>query len=178
MEYIWRETRSRLVQFIETASPGSDDCSDRCREWMDFQSLLMSLLRSAFIASSSRATLFQAMMATISVQEGEAAGIDGGAEELSVLDMWILLALADSPQYKTKIHTCLIKQIEQGRLAALLVHQSLLHYPIVSAAIFPAALSCAQSLLTYHRVGKQSSLSHAHSMVTIRTCSVRVTPSD
>jgi hypothetical protein len=40
-------------------------------------------------------------------------GIDGpsGAEELSDLDLWLLLSLADSPQYKTKIHTCLIKQV-------------------------------------------------------------------
>jgi hypothetical protein len=133
VEYIWRETRSKLVQFIETSSSssgddsGSDpllsanDASKQSREWLDFQSLLVSLLRSTFTASAARAVLFQAMLLAISPtpggqeeQEGQGQGQGqggGGGEELSVLDVWLLLALADTPQYKTKIHTCLIKQV-------------------------------------------------------------------
>ena len=61
-----------------------------------------------------------------------------------------------------------------GRLAASLVHKSLLQYPAVSSVIFAPALSCAQSLLTYHRVGKQSSQSHAHSMVRRDPCGKEV----
>ena len=123
MDYIWRETRSKLVQFIDTSSTCESD-SAQSREWLDFQSILISLLRTAFPSSSSRGALFQAMLSTITPvastsDEGEGgSGIDElselegrRTEELSVLDVWLLLALAGSPQYKTKIHTCLIKQV-------------------------------------------------------------------
>lgn len=172
MDYIWRETRSRLVQFIETTAAsisvttttatnnmiaicdipeteeetesaslsvsvtgGGGACgvsSSQTREWLDFQSILVSLLRATFTSSPSRATLFTSMLATItpippstsqSSNEGESVedaeeidllerGGEGGiVENLSVLDVWVLLAVADTPQYKTKIHTCLIKQV-------------------------------------------------------------------
>jgi hypothetical protein len=123
VEYIWRETRSKLVQFIETSSDalpenGDSANSNQSREWLDFQSILISLLRTAFTSSTYRGALFQAMIGVITpgALNGTANvpdGIDGpsGAEELSDLDLWLLLSLADSPQYKTKIHTCLIKQV-------------------------------------------------------------------
>lgn len=119
MEYIWRETRSKLVQFIETASDMEEGStvgsSSQSREWLDFQSIIISLLRTAFTSSAQRGVLFQAMIRTITPASSEEDADEeeglGGAEKLSELDLWLLLALADAPQYKTKIHTCLIKQV-------------------------------------------------------------------
>lgn len=129
VEYIWRETRSKLVQFIETFSnyDGIDMSrrdlainSSQSREWLDFQSILISLLRTAFTSSTYRGALFQAMISVITPSVGSEemgnSGSDGedghgGVEELNELDVWLFLALADTAQYKTKVHTCLIKQV-------------------------------------------------------------------
>jgi hypothetical protein len=126
-DYIWRESRSKLIQFIDTTSfsflnnhNAVDDNSslyqtvhhlsrESYRQWLDFQSILISLLRSVFV---SKGFLFQAMISLITPHvSNEETETTGFVEKLTVLDIWLLLALADTPQYKTKIHTCLIRQV-------------------------------------------------------------------
>ena len=122
MEYIWRQTRSKLVQFIDSSSANCGESEMAplfclSQDWLDFQSILINLLRTTLTTSPAKSLLFQTMIGTlteVSSQESEICSSDNGAllaNELSVFDLWLLLALADWLPFRTKVQTCLIKQV-------------------------------------------------------------------